>query len=493
MRYGNKIGRNHPCPCGTKKKYKRCCWGKTDWLAISKAGDSTELVKHLSGRGKNLLFLGLLADALQLDRRRVHDIQDFKRAFTPEAVRKIFEGVGQLWYDGTDVERVLRQERETTSGLYVGMYDPMTILRGITRHALYSHRILMIDPFMNPRFVRDEYNPLNHPEQHRASALQCAWLWFQMAPWIDADLVHFIRTPGDFNLDLQAHAHQITLARYERYPELKRLLDAEVADDRYAGLYEKQMMLSLPDSYYRQVALQEGWVASAAELDRLIVSIQEMRRNHPLVLEPLTNQSAQLLQLSSGASYEMAKLTASITGSHVITDIGSRWAEIGIDRREAEVETETWTSFAKAFGGIPFKYLDIVPIEAALKLRREERLRDLRSCLGKAWRACRDEDEFSETNVATLANELQEQIREAEAEWMEIKASLTKILGAELLAGGISAAALIGTGTAQWAAGGVVTAAASNALAYRWKKKAYGRKYPASFFLSLAKGSKHFG
>lgn len=23
-----KIGRNDPCPCGSKKKYKQCCWGK---------------------------------------------------------------------------------------------------------------------------------------------------------------------------------------------------------------------------------------------------------------------------------------------------------------------------------------------------------------------------------------------------------------------------------------------------------------------------------
>ncbi len=37
-----KIGRNDPCPCGTGKKYKRCCEGKaaekttflTKWIAV---------------------------------------------------------------------------------------------------------------------------------------------------------------------------------------------------------------------------------------------------------------------------------------------------------------------------------------------------------------------------------------------------------------------------------------------------------------------------
>ena len=22
----NKVGRNHPCPCGSNRKFKRCCW-----------------------------------------------------------------------------------------------------------------------------------------------------------------------------------------------------------------------------------------------------------------------------------------------------------------------------------------------------------------------------------------------------------------------------------------------------------------------------------
>ena len=27
---GKKIGRNDPCPCGSGKKYKKCCLGKAD-------------------------------------------------------------------------------------------------------------------------------------------------------------------------------------------------------------------------------------------------------------------------------------------------------------------------------------------------------------------------------------------------------------------------------------------------------------------------------
>lgn len=28
MKYGHKVGRNEPCPCGSGKKYKNCCLNK---------------------------------------------------------------------------------------------------------------------------------------------------------------------------------------------------------------------------------------------------------------------------------------------------------------------------------------------------------------------------------------------------------------------------------------------------------------------------------
>ncbi|HPQ79810.1 MAG TPA: SEC-C metal-binding domain-containing protein [Candidatus Dojkabacteria bacterium] len=28
MRKGKKVGRNDPCPCGSGKKYKKCCYPK---------------------------------------------------------------------------------------------------------------------------------------------------------------------------------------------------------------------------------------------------------------------------------------------------------------------------------------------------------------------------------------------------------------------------------------------------------------------------------
>lgn len=35
--YYMKIGRNEPCPCGSGKKYKKCCLNKTDEQRLAEA------------------------------------------------------------------------------------------------------------------------------------------------------------------------------------------------------------------------------------------------------------------------------------------------------------------------------------------------------------------------------------------------------------------------------------------------------------------------
>lgn len=44
---GKKIGRNDPCPCGSGKKYKKCCLGKADDPAYSDANNYLQIYKEL--------------------------------------------------------------------------------------------------------------------------------------------------------------------------------------------------------------------------------------------------------------------------------------------------------------------------------------------------------------------------------------------------------------------------------------------------------------
>lgn len=334
--------------------------------------------------------------------------------------------------------------------------------------------------------VKDEYNPIQHPELYRTTALKWVWLWLQLEPWIRADIVHFVRTPGHFDVQLERAAARITTGRCERHPELTRLVRDGVHED--SALWkslERQLVLGLSDDQFRATLRSRFPELSKAEVEQELQHMRRARAQDPFVLDPQeAGLGSEILQVSSGSSYEMAKWTAAISGSHLITDIESRWAEIRIDREEANVVNDAWTPFAKAFSGVPFKYLDNVPLDAALALRKEERLADLRGCLQKAWRACREDDQLARANVAHITAELKDLMREADADWRDIQASMVKIVGAEMAGLG----SVIATGTAEWLPPGIAATgmAAANVIGQRLKRRAYVRRHPASFLLSLS-------
>lgn len=51
-----KPGRNDPCPCGSGKKYKNCCWGKESKKTYTSSGKRKFKAKVLSSGGMSGLF-----------------------------------------------------------------------------------------------------------------------------------------------------------------------------------------------------------------------------------------------------------------------------------------------------------------------------------------------------------------------------------------------------------------------------------------------------
>ena len=348
-----KVGANTSCPCGSLKKYKACCRGHVDWETILTQGPST-LVRHLTTGGKNRLFLNRVLDALQLDTEGPIDLPDFKRAFTSGAVRTIFEAVQFVWPDGEDLKRVLRRETEQASGLYIGRYEPELVRRGLARHSLYADRILLVDPLVHPRSVRDEFNPLLHPEMHRTSTLKWISLWISLLPWINEGIVGFVRAPGDFYPELALASYETTHARFDRHPELRALMDQEAAAERGTDRYQaylEQIMLTMPDSKIRAMASKE--IHTPQGIDKLLAYVQERREAHPGFLRPERPNEGhhELHQISTGTNYEQAKLIALHSNSYVMTDLRVRWREIELDRSESGIDSGAWSSFAKAFDG----------------------------------------------------------------------------------------------------------------------------------------------
>jgi hypothetical protein len=483
-----KVGRNAECPCGSGDKYKHCCLGRVPWDDIISHGDPQGIL-HFCARGKNRAFLNMVAGILQLDRLdgRI-EWRDIKKGCTDQAIRDIHLAVANLWPDLDDLVRVLAAEKDTTSGLYIGSYEPEQVFEGVSRHAIYSDAILLFDPFLDARNIKREHNPLEHPSRFRAMTLKHLRLWFEMAPWIEAGLVRFVRNPNTLDPELWRLDFALQSKKVDTHPELDELI-RHGADDKEAFEWVKEyMFLSTPDDQLATQYLEKHPASSHLDIQEFMREIDRARGDHPYFVRRTSEelQKGELFSWSTGASYTMAKLTAGSCGAHLITNLPSKWKEVEIDRANLGVELGNWTSFSKAFQSVEFKFLNRVPLRSALRLRQGGRLDSMRSFLRRTWRTAREPNELSEESARNLSDELGDRIAEAEHEWREINVDLSKWLGADAVLAGALGAPQIATGNAAWLAGlGFAVAAAAISGSAWYKKRTLVDRYPAAFFLDL--------
>ncbi len=488
-----KISRNDQCPCGRGKKYKFCCEGKVDWNRIIRE-NSTTWKDHLSVRGRNRLFLQRVFAALQLDKEPTQkSLADLKAAFTPKAVREINEAIIEVWPKDINLDSVLETSRADVSGLYVGEYRTDLLIRGVARHSLYANKILLVDPFIYPLSVREQYNPILHPEQFRTQTLKNIEIWFRFIPWIEAGIVEFIRTPADFDPRLNWESMHSQKRKYEENSELHALLH-ETAEIKVKEHMDRDafrmLVLSAPDDYIRRIFRELNLGTDKFHEDDFIAHIHGLRERDPYYLEPLGGGEkgwSEFHIMSSGASYDIARRTASITGSYLVTDLPSRWKEIELDREQHGVTSGEWSPIAKAFQNLDLKYLNSLELSHALSLRKEGRLENLRAFLHRLWSVASSGNPFGEDNVRHLADELKTQVAEADEEWKQIDRKLVKWAGGEVAAGLLAVA----EGHAGFlAAAAVAIAGATTLVSTTLERKGFPDKFPAAFFMDLAKKHK---
>src|SRR5487761_133594 len=188
-------------------------------------------------------------------------------------------------------------------------------------------------------------------------------------------------------------------------------------------------------------------------VDEFLKSIYGQRERDPDFLEPMGPKSeAQLFMMTTGASYPSARMTASITGSYLFTDLHVKWREIELDRESHSAENKVWAPFAKALQNTPLRYLNNLRLEHALTLRKEGRLESVRGFLGRVWKVAITENQFDSANAILLAEELAERIRDTEQEWKKIDRDLLKIVSGAAVGGLLAAGPLIAAGHAYFLA-----------------------------------------
>lgn len=488
MAHRLKVGRNDPCPCGSGKKYKHCCSGNVDWNEVFRTeGDWRS---HLSIRGRNIYFANRLAEILQLDTARVRSLSDFKAGFTANAVREIHEALLEAWPPDLDIKSILEATATDVSGLYIGDYGLEYISRGIVRHSIYANKILVVDPFVYPKSVREEFSPIIEPAQYRAQTLKNTNFWFSLLPWIEAGIIEVIRTPADFDHRLNWESLERQRRKFEENKELKEAAEISVQELKKRHM-DKQafqhLLLGAPDFYIEELIKKLELEKDGYTAKDFLKYIHAERDRDPNFLEPIgpESESGQLHMMTTGTSYDIAQLTASITRSYLVTDLYVKWREIEIDRSSHNAESQVWSPFAKALQESPLRYLNQLRLDHALKLRNEGRLESLRSFLLRVWRHARTEEPFDDANARLFAEELREEIAKAEEEWEQIHQDLLKLAGGELGAGLLAAGPLIAAGHGYFIAAAAVAVGATTLAASFKQRKRFPDRFPAAFFMKI--------
>ncbi len=442
-------------------------------------------------RGRNIEFLNRIGEALQLDKCEAPpDLAQFKAAFTSSAVRRIHEAVVDLWPRNIDILRTLSSTATDVSGLYIGDYEHEYIFRGIVRHSVYASKILVVDPFVYPYAVREEFNPILNPEPFRTQTLRNVNFWFALEPWIEAGIVEIIRTPADFDPILNWQSLMRQEQKFKDHPELQSARETtidELGHRHSERLAEQNFLLAAPDEYIERLFKKVVEPDSEYSFETFLAHIQRERERNPNFLEPINAHSGQgqIHIFSSGASYDMARITASITKSYLVTDLVVKWREIEFDRESHSAENKVWAPFAKAMQQAELKYLNNLELKHALKIREEGRLQGLRVFLHGVWKTARMEEPFDNSNSVLLAEELSERIRQAEAEWKQIDVDLIKIVGTEAKVAALAAGPLIASGHASFLAAAAATAAAGALVDSLLKHRRFPDRFPAAFFMNL--------
>lgn len=484
----SRLSRNAQCPCGSGRKFKHCCLGKVDWNHI--IASHADQRPYLSIRGKNIAFLNKMAELFLLDPNdHTKSLVEYKKAFTAKAVRELNEEIVRLWPKDTDIKRVLQPSTSDVSGLYIGDYSPEQLKHAIVRHSLYATKLLIVDPFIHPLSVRDKFSPILNPEQYRAQTLRNVNLWFSLAPWIEAGLVEVIRTPADFDHKLQWESMKLQDEKFAANPDLQEALEITVEEmkKRHSKDWKfRDLILSMPDASLIEELDKLAQKENGVSKEDMLAYVHQKREEDPDFLEPLGigKNESQLAMFTSGAMYNVARLTASLTESYLVTDMYSRWKEIELDREGRSGETRAWSPFAKAFHDAEFKYLNNVSIQDALTLRKEERLQNFRTFLRRVWKQACDPQSFDQVNGKLLAEELQSEVCKADEEWKQIDRELLKYGGAAG-AGLITSMPIIGSGQGAFLAAASIVAGAAAVGASAWQRHGFEDKFPAAFFLRL--------
>ncbi|MFH1792722.1 MAG: hypothetical protein ABH819_03760 [Patescibacteria group bacterium] len=442
-------------------------------------------------RERNIILYNAIVDIFGFNKGKTWD--DFRRDMSDDQVRELYKVYGWLWPLDTDVIGLLPKPDKQLRGLYIGETRPdlNLIVRNIVRYSLYTDEVLVVNPFMNPRIIAPQFNPIENPTQYKQDTLEMVYFLFQLAPWIESGVVNMIPNPADFDSDLRRSVWSMA---EERWREQKLELSQETLDEIEPRGKEllKKTMYRLPKDKL-EISLRRALPdLSDKAIEDQIVYIQELRRTNPLLLNQELPEGGELQIMRYGANLELGLYLGQITGSYLYTDRKDQWNEILSVRQSISAEPEVWSPLTSAFQALEFNFLDKIDPSFALKLKQEGRLESFRGFLRKVWVGVGGNPSSSEAIklARNFGDELHEQYQETKTEWSQIDKDLLKWLTGST--GVTTVTSAIAKGGMDWQipALGFCINGVLSLLKTRMDRKDFRQNVPLAVFLDLEKKGK---
>ncbi len=471
-----KIGRNDPCYCGSKKKYKHCCINKKDFS--SKERNQLAKVSNLSLKQRNIILLNA-----------VYDIFEFKGGVTWEKIKKSISGeqikylyhvIMALWPIDTDFESIIPPNTNKLRALYLGEVQPELIIENVLRISLYTDEIFIIDPFINPWCVAREYNPIEKPNSFKADTLKLLYFILMLEPWILSDIVSIIPDPGNFDYDLRVNTWNMAK---NRIGDIKYTPDDIKFAEKKSDDIFKQYYFNMSDDVIKADMKDFDESFTDEQLDGFIDYVKREKKRNPIILDmPVEDIGEQMEIFRTGANLEMAIYISQIINAFPFTNMQFKWNEILSTAEEFPDQSKTWSPLTNAFQELKFKFLNRLDSRFACDLRTNGRLESFRVFLRKLWSTVEGEPNIETIHTKSLEfkDELHHEYITAKSEWDSIDRELVKWTGTVFGGAILSGKFAFGLPTLGFGILGI-----TRLINSKLKRREFRKKVPMSIFIDL--------
>ncbi|MFK5948679.1 MAG: DUF4238 domain-containing protein [Methylococcales bacterium] len=386
------IKRNDICGCGSGKKYKKCC--------IDIPENERPTWDVLSIRERNLILYRGIDDILGFNKGK--DWDEVRRELNNDKIIKIHDLYDFLWPIETDIFNLLPKSDETLRAVYTGMLDPRLITQFALGSAPYFDEIIIQHPFVHPRSVQPDFDPIKFPHQYKSQTIKNIILFMYLRPFVDAGVINFIPDPCVF--DNYLHHQMINMANSRR--NTQKINKKE--EERYLALHKEDFertMRELPKEQQIHMIRKAIPDISQKKVDILLKHMEEQRVQDPLALlqEDAYSEGGQLMISSMTPNFEMVLLIAQVTRSVILTDSETRWEElIKAQNKVGGFPTYPWVDLCNLIASKEF-YYSAIP-ETNFENRMNSNFEGLRKSL-------RDIYSLVKQNKFILSDDLTEKLK----------------------------------------------------------------------------------